>query len=137
VTDSDAGGRNLDAVRRYLEGSVFEPELAAEFFEPDADYYPTRLTPEAGPRHGRAAIAAFFREWLAGWSTVRNDLLEIDAIGDDRVLAKIRIVAQGFSSGMNIDGEVFICVWLRHGRFIRVEDHLTERGARHALGLEE
>ena len=27
------------------------------------------------------------------------------------------------------------CCWLRHGRFIRVEDHLTARGALHALGL--
>ena len=28
-----------------------------------------------------------------------------------------------------------MCVWLRHGRFFRCEDHLTLKGALRALGL--
>ena len=38
-------------------------------------------------------------------------------------------------SGTALEGDVFHCCRPRHGRFIRVEDHLTERGARDALGL--
>jgi hypothetical protein len=34
-----------------------------------------------------------------------------------------------------LEGELYHCFWLRHGRFIRVEDHLTAKGALHALGL--
>jgi hypothetical protein len=34
-----------------------------------------------------------------------------------------------------LGGDIYHCVWLRHGRFIRVEDHLTAKGALDALGL--
>jgi hypothetical protein len=34
-----------------------------------------------------------------------------------------------------LEGDLYHCFWLRHGRFIRVEDHLTAKGALHALGL--
>jgi hypothetical protein len=37
---------------------------------------------------------------------------------------------------MKLEGAVYHCMWLRHGRFFRVEDHLTLSGALHALGLE-
>jgi hypothetical protein len=57
------------------------------------------------------------------------------AIADDRVLARGRISAEGTLSGVALEGDLYHCFWLRHGRFIRVEDHLTEKGALHALGL--
>ena len=37
---------------------------------------------------------------------------------------------------MKLEGDVFQCYWLRHGRFFRIEDHLTLSGALYALGLE-
>jgi hypothetical protein len=36
---------------------------------------------------------------------------------------------------MRLEGELYHCIWLRHRRFFRVEDHLTLRGALRALGL--
>ena len=46
-----------------------------------------------------------------------------------------RVSAKGRTSGVPLEGDVYHCCWLRHGRFIRVEDHLTAKGALHALGL--
>ena len=46
-----------------------------------------------------------------------------------------RIEAEGRASGAKLEGDIFQCFWLRHDRFIRGEDHLTEKGALHALGL--
>ena len=34
-------------------------------------------------------------------------------------------------------GDIYYCMWLRHGRCFREEHHLTIKGALHALGLEE
>lgn len=34
-----------------------------------------------------------------------------------------------------LEGDIYHCFWLGHGRFIRVEDHLTAKGALNALGL--
>jgi hypothetical protein len=42
---------------------------------------------------------------------------------------------EGRSSGVAQDADVYHCFWLRHVRFIRAEDHLTPKGALHALGL--
>ena len=36
---------------------------------------------------------------------------------------------------MKLEGELYQCLWLRHGRLFRVEDHLASSGALHALGL--
>ena len=37
---------------------------------------------------------------------------------------------------MDLEGDLYYCYWLRGRRFLRVEDHLTLRGALAALGLE-
>ena len=58
------------------------------------------------------------------------------AVGDDRVLACVKLLWEGRGSGITLAGEIYYCYWLRHGRFFRVEDHLTLSGALHALGLQ-
>jgi hypothetical protein len=59
----------------------------------------------------------------------------VKAVGDDRVFLHGRIRAEGRVSGVGLEGNLYQCFWLRHGRFIRAEDRLTAKGARHALGL--
>ena len=34
-----------------------------------------------------------------------------------------------------MEGDLYQCAWLRHGLIFRWEDHLTLKGALHALGL--
>ena len=59
----------------------------------------------------------------------------ITPVRDDRVLVRAMMVGEGRESGISLEGELFQCYWLRHGRIFRQEDHLTEEGALHALGL--
>jgi len=140
---------NVDVVQRYLEGTgaplhdVLGPEEAAKrfaawwtgFWESDGDYYPVRGFPEARPRHGREEIVEFLTEYLAAYERYRYVIEEARAIGDDRVFAHGHVLAEGRASGAVVEGDLYHCFWLRHGRFIRVEDHLTARGALHALGI--
>ena len=108
--------------------------MVAGFWESDGDYYPVRKFPEARPCHGREEIARFFTEYRAAWD-YRYVVKDARAIADDRVLVRARISAEGTASGVALEGDIYHCFWLRHGRFIRVEDHLTAKGALHALGL--
>jgi hypothetical protein len=140
---------NVEIVRSYCEGTggPLEGEsrsavakehfsaLVARFWEADGDWYPVRKFPEAGPCHGRDAIVALLAEIRAAWEGYRYVVKDARAIGDDRVLVYGRIWAEGRSSGLALEGDVYHCCWLRHGRLIRVEDHLTAKGALHALGL--
>jgi hypothetical protein len=140
MTLSETANRNLATVRAWLEAHASAEgatEHIPELWEPDADYYPVKGWPEARGRHGHDEIALFFREFWEAWSAADSEIDELVAIDDVRVLARTRLAATGIGSGLSLEGEVFHCCWLRNGRFIRVEDHLTEKGARHALGLEE
>jgi hypothetical protein len=101
------------------------------------DYYPVRGFPEARPCHGREEITGFLTEFCAAWEGYGYVLKDLRAIGDDRVFVHGRIKAEGRASGAKLEGDIYHCCWLRHGRFIRVEDHLTEKEALHALGLSE
>ena len=47
------------------------------------------------------------------------------AVGDDRVLVHGEIRAEGRASGVALEGDAYHCFWVRHGRFVRAEDHLT------------
>ena len=128
---------NVEIVRRYIEGWNEAQELpawVARFWDSDGDYYPVRKFPEARPCHGREEIARFLTEYRAAWH-YRYVVEDARAIADDRVLVRGRISAEGAASGVALEGDIYHCFWLRHGRFIRVEDHLTAKGALHALGL--
>jgi hypothetical protein len=139
MTVSGLVERNLEAIRRYIPERPGEEwlELLPQLYDPDCDYYPARAGPEAGARHGVDETAAYLREWWSAWEDLRFEIVEITPVDEARALAHIQISAQGFSSGVDLAGDLFICFWLRNGRFLRVEDHMTERGARRALGLPE
>ena len=107
----------------------------AELWDADADYYPVRKFPEARPCHGLQEVSQFLARYLEAYSRSEWAIRELIAVGDDRVLACENMSAEGRGSGINLEGDLYQCVWLRHGRFFRVEDHLTLKGALRALGL--
>jgi SnoaL-like domain len=132
-------GTNAHIVRRWLETLSATPDHAqagaAEFWDEDADYYPVRKWPEARPCHGLEEIAQFLAGFAEAWSRRDYEIQALYDVGDDRVLARATLRAEGRGSGMRLEGDIYHCVWLRHAHFFRIEDHLTLRGALHALGL--
>jgi hypothetical protein len=126
---------NVKIVRRYLESPDVSAEVA-EYWEEDGDYYPVRKFPEARPCHGPEEIARFMTELRDAWGQIRLVVRHASSIGDDRVLARARLETHGRTSGLALEGDLYYCFWLRHGRFFRAEDHLTAEGARRALGLQ-
>jgi hypothetical protein len=133
---------NVEVVRRFVEAygrSDLAPSdwgrLAADFYEPDGDYYPVRKFPEARPCHGIEEIARFLANYRDAWDRYEFAVKKLIPVGDDRVLVHISIRAEGRESGVTLDGDLYQCVWLRNGRFFRWEDHLSVKGALRALGL--
>ena len=131
---------NIDVVREYAErhgGMVPKdtPKFVARFWDPDGDYYPVRKFPEARPCHGLDEIARFQAEYVEAWDRYEISITKLIAVGDDRVFVQTIVDAEGRESGVRLDGDLYHCAWLRHGRIFRWEDHLTLRGALRALGL--
>ena len=131
---------NVEIVRRWFApmGEGAEELLAAvsEFCDAAVDYYPVGKWPEARPCHSREELSRFLVQFGEAFSHSEWAVRWLIAIGDDRVLACANLRAQGRGSGINLEDDIYHCFWLRHGRFFRVEDHLTLSGALHALGLE-
>jgi ketosteroid isomerase-like protein len=132
---------NVEIVRRWVAAVGGSADLVRaaidELWEEDADYYPVRKWPETRPCHGREDVKRFFVQGL-GEAFAESDweVRLLIPVSDDRVLADVTLRAEGRGSGINLEGDVYWCFWVRHGRFFHVEDHLTLSGALHALGLE-
>jgi hypothetical protein len=131
---------NVEIVRRWFEPVTGGPEqtLAAvsEVWDATADYYPVPKFPEARPCHGPEEIAQFLIQFGEAFGRYEWAIRWLIAVGDDRVLVCANLRAEGRGSGINLEGDVYQCIWLRHGHFFRAEDHLTLPGALRALGLE-
>jgi SnoaL-like domain len=133
--------KNVQSARDWLGSIPGMPaeqlrEKVAQFFDADGDYYPVRKFPEARPCHGHQEITKFFAGFMTAWSHYEVTIRRLIAVADDRILACERLHAEGHQTGASMEGDLYQCMWMRHGRCFRMEDHLTVRGALRALGLE-
>lgn len=130
----------VEIVRRYVEAHNGTPEeVVAEaraLWDIDGDYYPVGKFPEARPCHGLEEISAFVVRFRQAWSDLAVRTQDVIEVSDDRVLARMTMQTSGRGSGMKVESDIYVCAWLRRGRLIRVEDHLTLAGALGSLGLE-
>ncbi len=130
---------NVDVAYRWLEALSAGPEQARaaveEMWDADADFYPVPKAPEPGPAHGIAEITNFMMQFQQPFARHEFQPIELIPVGDDRVLIHSMLYAEGRGSGLNVGGDLYLCLWLRHGTFIRVENHVTLDRALHALGL--
>jgi SnoaL-like protein len=131
---------NVGVVRRFIQELEAKrddlPSIIERLWDAGADYYPERKHPEAAPRHGREEIARFMVEFRETWDRFEWPIKELITAGCDRALAITTMRAHGPTSGIRLEGDLYCCVWLRHGLIFRWEDHLTLAGALHALGFQ-
>jgi SnoaL-like domain len=131
---------NVDLVRRWCavmsKGPTEAIATVPEFWDAEADYHPVRKFPDARPSHGRQELSDWLGRFFEGFPRTVWAINELVAVGDDRVLGCVTMRAEGPASGLELAGDLYQCFWLRGGRFVRVEDHMTLRGALAALGLE-
>lgn len=132
--------QNVEMARRWCEAMTAGPEetqaAIAEMADPDLDFYPVRKFPEAQPCHGREEFSQFMARFQNSYSSTEWPVKKMIEVGDDRVVAWANLQTEGRGSGVRLEGDVYICFWIRNGRFFRIENHVTERGAVVALGLE-
>jgi hypothetical protein len=120
---------NVEVVRRWVAiGSVGPEEVratVAEFCDADVDYYPFRKFSDARPCRGLEESSKFLAGWGEAWSRLEWAVHELIEVGDERVSVCASLRAEGRGSGVKLEGDLYQCVWLRHGRLVRIEDHLT------------
>ena len=134
--------QNVETVRCWIDqfAGATTPEAVAavvrQHWDTNADYYPVGKFPDRQPRHGLEQIAEFMGTWSDAWDAFEFTASEIVPIDDVRVFLRASVKAQGHQTQAPVDGDLYFSIWMRNGRLLRVEDHLTESGARRGLGLD-
>jgi hypothetical protein len=120
---------------RTLEGAA---AVVSEFWDPDADYYPVRKFPDSRARHSLQEIAAFLASYVEAWDSYEATAIEVVAVDDVRVFVHVSVKAQAHDNlAPPVEGDLYHCAWLRNGRILRWEDHLSKAGALRGLGLDD
>lgn len=84
--------------------------------------------------YGRARLQQSLEDLFEAWESYHLDVERVDAV-DDRVIAIVREVARGRTSGMEIDGRWGYVVTVDKGKIARVEAYRDAARALQAVGL--
>jgi hypothetical protein len=132
--------QNIELVRRYVQdrrrlSPEAIPEWIQEFWDPDGSFDPVRRFPEARRCHGWAEIARFMRDFRAAYDHLELEIKDLFQVVPDGVLAHLVLSAEGRTSGVSLRGDLYSCCWVRDGKLIREEHHLTMSGALSSFGV--
>jgi ketosteroid isomerase-like protein len=109
----------------WTDNSIFDPHAVGVFPDP---------APQA--QYGLEALAAYMRRFLDSWDDIRMEGTEVREAGDSYVV-RVRLVATGSGSGVQIENELFHVWTFRGRRVVRLEVYDREREALDAAGLRE
>jgi ketosteroid isomerase-like protein len=95
--------QNVDLVRRSWDASLAEdwPAVLATL-HPEAEIRDFDV-PDADVNHGHDGFFAWLRRWNEAWGSWSVEGLDIQPVGDDRVIALFRMTATGEHSGLELD----------------------------------
>jgi ketosteroid isomerase-like protein len=100
-----------------------------ELTTPDFEFVPAiAASVEGGSVKGHDESRRFFMGLNETWETFHIGADEFRDLGD-RVLASGRLVAKGRGSAVELDHPFFSVIWIRDGRFSRMQSFLGQDAA--------
>jgi ketosteroid isomerase-like protein len=131
--------QNFELVRELFETyNAWDLDAHLALYAPDAEFVPDASTfTEAAPVQGRDEIRAWLEEAANAWVAPRYVLIEVLALGTDRVLARGEWGGQGAGSGIETYSSLTGVWTVRHGQISRVEFFFDHDAALKAVGLAE
>jgi ketosteroid isomerase-like protein len=127
---------NVDVVRelfdRFAESGV---DAALEVIdEAVVVEIPPEMSAEPDSYHGHEGVRRYFAGFDGMISDLRYEPLELIPIGDDVVLAHVRLSGRGASSGLDVSLEPYVVHELRDGRIVHMRPYPDRESAGAALG---
>jgi ketosteroid isomerase-like protein len=109
-----------------------------EHFTDDVEYRAVVGAPDdRGPIHGKAALRAWYQDWIDMFDEFTMELVEVIEAGDGLVVAVERFGGRARRSLIKTDqviGDVFL---IRNGKIARGREYTTREQALEAVGLSE
>lgn len=127
---------NVAVVRHIVEAlDADDLEAALGHMHPDVEFHEDPHFPESGVYRGRAAIAAYARQFQDAWAEFDYELRDAFEAGN-RVVAVLHIRGQGKLSGAELDVEGGWVWTIRDGQAVRCDAYLHLDEALEAVGLQ-
>jgi len=126
-------GANTEYVRAWIERwNSGDLDALIEDMDPDAEWVVAREHPAATIHRGPEEIGEYFRDWNRTMPGIQIEAVELEELGD-RVLAVMRMQAEGAGSGAGAEISVATVTAFRDAKVIRTEEFLDPDEARRAL----
>jgi ketosteroid isomerase-like protein len=131
--------RGIDARNAFMRGELSN-EAYAERFDPQIEmiWRDEQTYPDTAQHlRGVAQVIAHTEQLRDGWIDLAYELLEVDEVPDDRVVALVRVSGRGRQSGVPIVFHFFALYTIRDGKVRKIEFFRHRADALQAAGLEE
>jgi len=124
--------QNEAVVRRFLTTFGTNPGAFAETLHPEIEWFP--FEHNHVPSYGIAGGLKIRNGWVEAWEEMNIDLERIDARGDE-VVAAIRVMGRGLTSGVEVDTRLYMHFRVREDKVIYLFEHTERAAALKAAGM--
>jgi ketosteroid isomerase-like protein len=131
---------NVELVRAMLDAwNDGGPEDLVGFMADEHEWVEVEGRPEAADpaRRGRDAMQSSLNALFDAWETYRLEPEEVREVAGGRVLAVVREVARGRSSGVEVASRWGYLITVRDGEIVRVEAYRDADKALEAVRMED
>jgi ketosteroid isomerase-like protein len=129
---------NVERVRRAVDAlNRGDFEAALDGVHPELEWRTLDVFPDATTYRGTGEVREFFETWRASFRGFHLRLESCEALGDDHVIAALRVGGEGAGSGVEVESPVFFqLLEYSEGQLIRSRMFQTEAEVREAaLGI--
>ena len=111
---------------------------ATEMFDREVVWHGYTHLPDSGRRDGVDAVRAWVTDFAGAWGEIRVSIERLVEIGDDAVLALVRMSGRGRDSGVPVTSGLDGHLWtIRAGKVVAVRMYQGSQAALEAVGLRE
>ena len=130
---------NVDLVRGLIEAyNRADFRAVAEGCDESFEFTSVMTAVEETSYRGRDALETYRADMNETWEEWDVEVLQVLAGREkDAVVAVIRLVGKGKSSGVPVDRTIGIGYWIREGKLWRMRSYLDPADALEAVGLSE
>jgi ketosteroid isomerase-like protein len=113
-------------------------DALAKYWTDDVDHRAIEGAPDdRGPLHGKDALRAYVQDWYDTFDDLRTELLELIDVGEDKVIAVLRVSGRARLSGVETDLTYAVLYTIRDGKIARGREYGARDEALKAAGLGE
>ena len=111
-------------------------DAATDLFDPEVVWHGYTHLPDSGRRDGVEAVRSWVTDFAEAWGEISVSIQRLVEVGDDVVLALVRMSGRGRDSGVAVSSGVDGHLWtIRGGRIVAVRMYQGSQAALEAAGL--